>query len=233
MTRLLARLRRRASFANVTSAAALFVALGGTSYAAISLPDNSVGSSQIRYHAVGWSDIRPNAVHAWQIKRDAVGRSEIRPGAVHKWEIAGDSVGTSELRRDSVNSDKIAANAVTGPQIKDGSVGMSKLDDATRNAIAARAFRADVTAAGGADGGNAKSVAHTAGSGVYTVDFGSDVSKCTAVATLANVDAANAGVVTVSPGSATTAVTVHTFAPASGATPPTAADLPFHVVVAC
>lgn len=230
MNAVLARLRRRLSFANVTAALALFVALGGTSYAAINLPANSVGPDQIRYHAVGWSAIQPNAVHAWQIQRDAVGRSEIRPGAVRKWEIANDSVGTGELRRNSVNSDKIAANAVTGPQIKDGSVGMAKLDDATRGAIAAGPLRADVNANGGADGGNAKTITHTAGSGVYTVDFGSDVSKCTAVASLSNVDAAHAGTITAAPGSTATTVSVHTYDP--GATP-TAADLPFHVVVAC
>jgi len=56
------------------------------------------------------------------------------------------------------------------------------------------------------------------------------VSKCTGVATLSNVDAANAGTVTVAPASTATAVTVHTYKP--GATP-VAADLPFHVVVAC
>ncbi len=43
---------RRLTFANVTSVLALFVALGGASYAAIKLPSNSVGSKQIKNRAI-------------------------------------------------------------------------------------------------------------------------------------------------------------------------------------
>src|SRR4051812_35814909 len=59
---MLARLRPRLSFANVTSLLALFVALGGTGYAAVTLPRNSVGSAQIRSHAVGSSELKTNAI---------------------------------------------------------------------------------------------------------------------------------------------------------------------------
>ena len=41
------RLRDRLTYANVISSLALFIALGGTSYA-LTLPRNSVGSAQIR-----------------------------------------------------------------------------------------------------------------------------------------------------------------------------------------
>ena len=50
---LMRRLRDRLSYANVTASLALFVALGGTSYAAVTLPRNSVGQKQLRDHAVG------------------------------------------------------------------------------------------------------------------------------------------------------------------------------------
>jgi hypothetical protein len=43
---------RKLTFANFTSALALFVAVGGTSYAAITLPANSVGTRQIKDHSV-------------------------------------------------------------------------------------------------------------------------------------------------------------------------------------
>ena len=49
---MIAWLRDRLTYANVASTAALVLALGGTSYAAISLPRNSVGSEQIRSRAV-------------------------------------------------------------------------------------------------------------------------------------------------------------------------------------
>jgi hypothetical protein len=46
------------SYANVVSTLALFVALGGASYAAVELPRNSVGESQIRNGAVTLGKLR-------------------------------------------------------------------------------------------------------------------------------------------------------------------------------
>ena len=43
---------------NVISYAALFVALGGTSYAAITLPNNSVGNAQLRDNAVTSKEVK-------------------------------------------------------------------------------------------------------------------------------------------------------------------------------
>ena len=43
---------RRLTFANATSVLALFVALGGASYAAIKVPANSVGTKQVRNRAI-------------------------------------------------------------------------------------------------------------------------------------------------------------------------------------
>lgn len=58
----LARLRTRLTFANVTASLALFVALGGTSYAVTALPRGSVGTTQIRTNAVTSSKIRDRAL---------------------------------------------------------------------------------------------------------------------------------------------------------------------------
>jgi hypothetical protein len=55
-------LKSRLTYANVTASIALFVALGGSSYAALSLPRNSVGTNQIRTGAVGSSEIRNHSV---------------------------------------------------------------------------------------------------------------------------------------------------------------------------
>jgi hypothetical protein len=51
-------LRERLSYANVIASLALFVALGGASYAAVSLPANSVGSKQIKNGAVTGLKVR-------------------------------------------------------------------------------------------------------------------------------------------------------------------------------
>ena len=62
------KLRSKLSFSNVTSLLALFVALGGTGYAAITLPRNSVGAKQIRSGAVGTSELRGGAVRSSDVR---------------------------------------------------------------------------------------------------------------------------------------------------------------------
>ena len=57
-------IRSHLSFANAISLIALFVALGGTSVAAVTLTKNSVGAKQIKKNAVRASEIKRNAVGA-------------------------------------------------------------------------------------------------------------------------------------------------------------------------
>jgi hypothetical protein len=57
-------IRSHLSFANLVSLIALFVALGGTTYAAVTLPKNSVGARQIKKNAVTASEVKRNAVGA-------------------------------------------------------------------------------------------------------------------------------------------------------------------------
>jgi hypothetical protein len=59
---MLARLRRSCSFANLTAATALFIALGGTSYAAITIPQHSVGSAQLRTNAVTSAKVKDHSL---------------------------------------------------------------------------------------------------------------------------------------------------------------------------
>jgi hypothetical protein len=56
--------RPKLTYANVTSTIALFLALGGTSYAVASLPKNSVGSTQLKKGAVGTTQLKGGAVTA-------------------------------------------------------------------------------------------------------------------------------------------------------------------------
>jgi hypothetical protein len=231
---MLARLRRRATFANVTSALALFVALGGTSYAAITLPANSVGSDQIRTGAVGTPEIRTGGVGASEIKTSAVRASEIKTGGVGASEIHTDAVRAKEIKSGSVGNDELAADAVTGPKVKDGSLEAADLSDAARSSLAGNApFRVAVNTAGAVAAGNGTAVRN--GPGVYTVDFGKDVSACFYSATLAavkngtTIDTPDPGSVTVTPGATATSIVVNTFVVPGG----TAKDEPFHLGVSC
>jgi len=58
----LRRVRPRLSYANLLSTTALFIALGGASYAATTLPRDSVGASQLKPDAVTPTKVAPSTV---------------------------------------------------------------------------------------------------------------------------------------------------------------------------
>jgi hypothetical protein len=215
----ISRARDAMSFANVTSALALFIALGGTSYAAVSLSRNDVG--------------------AWHISSGAVGKSEVRRSAVSASELRRNGVRPSEIRRDAVGPSEVRANAVNTDEIADGGVAAADLSAAARTALAAAngvTFRTAATAAGATAGGNARSISHAASSGVYAVDLGRDVSACHysatigAVKTSTGIEAppAAARLVTASPSTDVSKIVVETFDESRSPV-----DAPFHLLVAC
>ena len=74
--------RPRATFANVVSCLALFVALGGTGYAAISLPRNSVGPRQLQAHSIDNSKIKKGSLLKSAFKQGQLPRGlRGKPGA--------------------------------------------------------------------------------------------------------------------------------------------------------
>jgi hypothetical protein len=66
------RITRHITYANVTASLALFLALGGISWAAATLPRDSVSAKQIRASAVGSSEVRDGALR----------RSDFAPGTL-------------------------------------------------------------------------------------------------------------------------------------------------------
>jgi hypothetical protein len=58
------RLKGRLTYGNVVATIALFVALGGSSYAAITLPRNSVGANQIRTGGVRTAEVKDRSLGA-------------------------------------------------------------------------------------------------------------------------------------------------------------------------
>src|SRR3954453_324625 len=64
---------RRPSFPTVISLIALFVALGGTSYAVSKLPRNSVGSAQVKPNALTGGDIRNGSLASKDLAAGAAG----------------------------------------------------------------------------------------------------------------------------------------------------------------
>lgn len=77
--------RSRLSYANVMSTIAVFAVLGGTSYAAVKLPRNSVGASQIKTGGVGSSEVKNGALRKVDFKA-----SELPLGAQGPQGLKGD-----------------------------------------------------------------------------------------------------------------------------------------------
>jgi hypothetical protein len=74
-------IRERLTYGNVVATLALFIALGGTSYALAALPRNSVGSEQIRPRAVAKPDLRQGAVVSRSLRDGAVAVKDLSRGA--------------------------------------------------------------------------------------------------------------------------------------------------------
>jgi hypothetical protein len=76
------RITRRLSYSNVIASLALFVALGGASYAAVALPANSVGTKQVKKSAVTASKLKRNAVNSAKVKDGSLQRGDFASGTL-------------------------------------------------------------------------------------------------------------------------------------------------------
>jgi hypothetical protein len=71
-----ARVRPRLTYANVIASLALFIALGGGSYAALQIPKNSVGTPQLKRNAVTSPKVKPGSLRVSDF--NASQRSQLR-----------------------------------------------------------------------------------------------------------------------------------------------------------
>jgi hypothetical protein len=90
---------------NVVGYIALFVALGGTTYAAAA--------------TIGASNIKDNAVHSNHIKDNEVRDQDLAPDSVGSHKIKDGGVGTDDLALHAVRADKVLDNTLTGFDIQD------------------------------------------------------------------------------------------------------------------
>jgi len=134
-------LRSRPSPALVISLLALFIALGGVTYAA-SLPRNSVGTAQLKRGAVRNSDIFRGAVSASKLRRGAVTNSKlaanavtggkVRDGSLTGADLVLSSLGTvprAEAANRATTADSVAPNGVNTAAIQNDAVIREKIAD--------------------------------------------------------------------------------------------------------
>ncbi len=102
----------RLTYANVMATGAMFIALGGASYAMINIPPNSVGTAQLKPHSVGTG----------QLKNGAVGSDQLKRGSVRVDKLAAASVGSAQLQPNSVGSGQLVPGSVTAREVQPGSL---------------------------------------------------------------------------------------------------------------
>lgn len=120
---MLARTRSHLTFANVVSLIALFVALGGTGYAAITLPKNSVGPKQIKKNAVRASDVRAGAVRSAEVRNGTLADIDVLDGGLTGADIGNNTIALADLGGNSVDGAKVADGSLGTDDIADASVG--------------------------------------------------------------------------------------------------------------
>ena len=102
------------SYANVMATVAVFVALGGTSYAVASLPKNSVGAPQIKAKAVGSSELRTRAIRSKHIHNGSVSAKDLSAAARRSLRGKQGPVGPPGPAAASLSAAVTAAGEVVG-----------------------------------------------------------------------------------------------------------------------
>jgi hypothetical protein len=135
---------------------ALFVALGGASYAAVNLPRNSVGAGEIKRNAVRSSEVKKNAVRSSEVKDNALSGRDVRESTLGKVPRA--------TAADSATSAKTATTANTA-----GSAATATSANPEAFARIRDEGTAEATAAGIVDVANSKGVT---GANVTSIESG-------------------------------------------------------------
>jgi hypothetical protein len=129
-------LKRHLNAANVLSAIALFMALGGVTYAATaaknsvkakSIAKQAVTTPKLKNGAVTTAKLRNAAVVASKIGNGAVGTNQIDDGAVRASKLGGGVVTSSKLQNGAVTDAKLGNNAVTTNKINADAVTTGKI----------------------------------------------------------------------------------------------------------
>ncbi|MET0448864.1 MAG: hypothetical protein ABW004_10670, partial [Aeromicrobium sp.] len=133
------RRRRRPTATLVIASLALFMSLGGTSYAAVKaksignkqLKNNAVTSGKIARNGVTASDIRAAVIDGTKIKAGAIDGTKIKAGSITSKHILDRSIGAQDIQPGSIGAGQIAANSLNAQQIADQSLGLGELNQAT------------------------------------------------------------------------------------------------------
>jgi hypothetical protein len=166
--------------ATVIALIALFVSLGGVTYAAATIGTNqikngavtgaklrngAVSGPKLKNGSVGYAKLTRGAVRGDRIAREGVTARELQRGAVNGAILADNAVGSAKLGLSAVTEGKLADRAVSGAKLADGAVAGAKLADGavTSGKLADGSVSAAKLAPGAAVAGSGQLVSGTVG----------------------------------------------------------------------
>jgi hypothetical protein len=129
----MSRLKRSLTFSNAIAMLALFIALGGSVYAA----SNKIDGTQIKAKSLPGNRIQPNTVTANQIKKGTIGEPQIKPGAISSKLIRSGAVTASQIQANAITGAQVKAGSISGTQIQSGSLGATQINQTTLTGISA------------------------------------------------------------------------------------------------
>jgi hypothetical protein len=127
-------LREKLTYSNVMASIAVFVALGGTSYAAMTLPRDSVGARQLKTDSVRTSELRARSVTTNEIRDKSVFISDLSDSARNALKGAAGPAGPAGVSlRASLNSGgvQVVGNATGSTSIGGGKYSITFERDVT------------------------------------------------------------------------------------------------------
>jgi hypothetical protein len=116
-------LRKSLTFSNAIALLALFIALGGSVYAA----SNKIDGAQIKAKSLPGNRIKPSTVTATQIKKGTIGEPQIKAGAIT----------AKQIRASAITGAQIKAGSISGTQVLSGSLGATQINQTTLTGISA------------------------------------------------------------------------------------------------
>jgi hypothetical protein len=120
-------IRKHLSFANVVALVALFVALGGSAYAAAKLGVGQVKAVNIAREAVTQPKVAGNAITSGKIANGQVNNRDLANGAVSGNKLGKEAVKANKIAKKAVSATSLGPEAVTNAKIKNEAVSQAKL----------------------------------------------------------------------------------------------------------
>jgi Collagen triple helix repeat (20 copies) len=124
----IARIRERVTSAHVIACVALFVALGGSSYAAVTISasqiaNNSIPGSKIRANSIPASKLRNNSITGRKLRNNTISRAKLRSDALSPITAGGNITNPQSTTDDESTTGPRGPQGPSGPRGLTGATG--------------------------------------------------------------------------------------------------------------